>query len=351
VVFLFIPYRLRFCADELSERREKRSAANALGLGADVDEDLAAGCAAIERKYLEAEEGMNAVLAAGAALRWEAERIAPEAFVRSGEPDGTGTDGTGTDGTDGSGVAGSNRLRGALLDVFAEASNARDAFAKLTRPKLFFNEGAVGDAMAAAAAEAGVDASFGGIAPAVPTSPPRRSGAAAAVDEDEEKEEEEEEKKEEKEEEVEEKEEEKEEEVEEKEEKEEEVEEKEEEDAETNVEEDAETNVDGDAVTIVDDAAEAIIDDATVANADDAAEANVDGPRAPPPTAPEPPDSSPGSPLATTTAPTPAADDADGWLSDVSEAKDDAADAAAWADTSVDQIREESSESPGDNIG
>ena len=79
-------YRLRFCADELSERREKRSAANALGLGADVDEDLAAGCAAIERKYLEAEEGMNAVLAAGAALRWEAERIAPEAFVRSGEP-------------------------------------------------------------------------------------------------------------------------------------------------------------------------------------------------------------------------------------------------------------------------
>ena len=28
--FLFI-YRLRFCADELSERREKRSAANALG--------------------------------------------------------------------------------------------------------------------------------------------------------------------------------------------------------------------------------------------------------------------------------------------------------------------------------
>ena len=64
-------YRLRFCADELSERREKRSAANALGLGADVDDDLAAGCAAIERKYLEAEEGMNAVLAAGAALRWE----------------------------------------------------------------------------------------------------------------------------------------------------------------------------------------------------------------------------------------------------------------------------------------
>ena len=53
--------RLTFCADELSERREKRSAANALGLGADVDEDLAAGCAAIERKYLEAEEGMNAV--------------------------------------------------------------------------------------------------------------------------------------------------------------------------------------------------------------------------------------------------------------------------------------------------
>ena len=333
-------YRLRFCADELSERREKRSAANALGLGADVDDDLAAGCAAIERKYLEAEEGMNAVLAAGAALRWEAERIAPEAFVRSGEPDGTGKDGVGTDGADGadgSGVAGSNRLRGALLDVFAEASNARDAFTKLTRPKLFFNEGAVGEAMAAAAAEAGVDASFGGIAPAVPMSPPRRSGAAAAVDEDEEKEEE--------------KKEEKEEEEEEKEEKEEEVEEKEEEDAETNVDEDAETNVDEDAETNVDVAAEAIIDDAAEANADDAAEANVDGTGAPPPTAPEPPDSSPGSPLAPTTAPTPAADDADGWLSDVSEAKDDAADAAAWADTSVDQIREESSESPGDNIG
>ena len=46
-----------------------------------------------------------------------------------------------------------------------------------------------------------------------------------------------------------------------------------------------------------------------------------------------------------------AADDADGWLSDVSEAKDDAADAAAWADTSV-EVREESQqESPGDNIG
>ena len=44
----------------------------------------------------------------------------------------------------------------------------------------------------------------------------------------------------------------------------------------------------------------------------------------PPPTAPEPPDSSPGSPLAPTSAPTPAADDADGWLSDVSDAKDDA---------------------------
>jgi hypothetical protein len=324
---LFNPYRLRFCADELSERREKRSAASALGLGADVDDDLAAGCAAIERKYLEAEEGMNAVLAAGAALRWEAERIAPEAFVRSGEP-GTGTDGVGTDGadgTDGSGVAGSNRLRGALLDVFAEASNARDAFTKLTRPKLFFNEGAVGEAMAAAAAEAGVDASFGGIAPAVPVSPPRRSGAAAAVDEEKEEEEEEEEKEEEKEEEQE-KEEEKE----------------EEEDAVANVDEDAETNVDV--------AAEAIIDDATVANADDAAAANVDGTGAPPPTAPEPPDSSPGSPLATTTAPDPAADDADGWLSDVSEAKDDAADAAAWADTSV-EVREESSESPGDNIG
>ena len=337
---------MRFCADELSERREKRSAANALGLGADVDDDLAAGCAAIERKYLEAEEGMNAVLAAGAALRWEAERIAPEAFVRSGEPDGTGTDGTGTDGTDGtdgSGVAGSNRLRGALLDVFAEASNARDAFTKLTRPKLFFNEGAVGDAMAAAAAEAGVDASFGGIAPAVPMSPPRRSGAAAAVDEEKEKEEEEEE--EEKEEEQEKKEE-KEEEQEKEEEKE------EEEDTETNVDDAAETNVDVAAEAIIDVAAEAIIDDATVANADDDAEANVDGPGAPPPPiAPEPPDSSPGSPLAPTTAPTPAADDADGWLSDVSEAKDDAADAAAWADTSVDQIREESSESPGDKTG
>ena len=192
---VFFVYRLTFCADELRERRGKRKEANALGLGADVDEDLAAGCAAIERKYLEAEEGMNAVLAAGAALRWEAERIAPEAFVRSGEPGADGADVS--DG--GSGVAGSNPLRGALLDVFAEASEAREAFAKLTRP-VFFNEGTVGEAMAAAAAEAGVDASFGGIAPAEPMSPPRRSGAAAAVDEEkkEEKEEEKKEKKEEK---------------------------------------------------------------------------------------------------------------------------------------------------------
>ena len=197
MVFCFV-YRLTFCADELRERRGKRKEANALGLGADVDEDLAAGCAAIERKYLEAEEGMNAVLAAGAALRWEAERIAPEAFVRSGEPGADGADVS--DG--GSCVAGSNQLRGALLDVFAEASEAREAFAKLTRP-VFFNEGTVGEAMAAAAAEAGVDASFGGIAPAKPMSPPRRSGAAAAVDE--EKKEEKEEEKEEKEEEEEEK--------------------------------------------------------------------------------------------------------------------------------------------------
>ena len=56
--------------------------------------------------------------------------------------------------------------------------------------------------------------------------------------------------------------------------------------------------------------------------------------RAPPPTAPERPDSSRGD---APTEPDPAADpDADGWLSDVSDAEDDAKDdAAAWADTSV----------------
>ena len=129
--------RLAFCASELSEQRAKRAKARTLGLGADVEADLSSTCATIERKYLEAEEGMNAVLAAGAALRWEAERVAPEALKTA--------------------VPGSSPAGGALISVFEEAASLRDAFTKLERPSGFFNEEAVGGAMAAAAAEAGVD--------------------------------------------------------------------------------------------------------------------------------------------------------------------------------------------------
>ena len=129
--------RLAFCASELSEQRAKRAKARTLGLGADVEADLSSTCATIERKYLEAEEGMNAVLAAGAALRWEAERVAPEALKTA--------------------VPGSSPAGGELISVFEEAASLRDAFIKLERPSGFFNEEAVGGAMAAAAAEAGVD--------------------------------------------------------------------------------------------------------------------------------------------------------------------------------------------------
>ena len=102
-----------------------------------TEADLSSTCATIERKYLEAEEGMNAVLAAGAALRWEAERVAPEALKTA--------------------VPGSSPAGGELISVFEEAASLRDAFTKLERPSGFFNEEAVGGAMAAAAAEAGVD--------------------------------------------------------------------------------------------------------------------------------------------------------------------------------------------------
>ena len=125
-------YRLRFCADELSERREKRSAANALGLGADVDEDLAAGCAAIERKYLEAEEGMNAVPPRARRCDGKLERSPPEAFVRSGEPTVlVRTVLARTVGRYGRfGRRGFESPPGALLDVFAEASNSATRFTR-----------------------------------------------------------------------------------------------------------------------------------------------------------------------------------------------------------------------------
>jgi outer membrane biosynthesis protein TonB len=77
------------------------------------------------------------VLAAGAALRWEAERVAPEALKTA--------------------VPGSSPAGGELISVFEEAASLRDAFVELERPSGFFNEEAVGGAMAAAAAEAGVD--------------------------------------------------------------------------------------------------------------------------------------------------------------------------------------------------
>jgi hypothetical protein len=148
--------RLAFCASELSEQRAKRAKARTLGLGADVEADLSSTCATIERKYLEAEEGMNAVLAAGAALRWEAERVAPEALKTA--------------------VPGSSPTGGELISVFEEAASLRDAFTKLERPSGFFNEEAVGGAMAAAAAEAGVDGfALGAGIPAVIQEPPEEA--------------------------------------------------------------------------------------------------------------------------------------------------------------------------------
>ena len=148
--------RLAFCASELSEQRAKRAKARTLGLGADVEADLSSTCATIERKYLEAEEGMNAVLAAGAALRWEAERVAPEALKTA--------------------VPGSSPAGGELISVFEEAAALRDAFVELERPSGFFNEEAVGGAMAAAAAEAGVDGfALGAGIPAVIQEPPEEA--------------------------------------------------------------------------------------------------------------------------------------------------------------------------------
>ena len=148
--------RLAFCASELSEQRAKRAKARTLGLGADVEADLSSTCATIERKYLEAEEGMNAVLAAGAALRWEAERVAPEALKTA--------------------VPGSSPAGGELISVFEEAASLRDAFVELERPSGFFNEEAVGGAMAAAAAEAGVDGfALGAGIPAVIQEPPEEA--------------------------------------------------------------------------------------------------------------------------------------------------------------------------------
>ena len=151
--------RLAFCASELSEQRAKRAKARTLGLGADVEADLSSTCATIERKYLEAEEGMNAVLAAGAALRWEAERVAPEALKTA--------------------VPGSSPAGGELISVFEEAAALRDAFVELERPSGFFNEEAVGGAMAAAAAEAGVDGfALGAGIPAVIQEPPEEASTA-----------------------------------------------------------------------------------------------------------------------------------------------------------------------------
>jgi hypothetical protein len=164
--------RLAFCASELSEQRAKRAKARTLGLGADVEADLSSTCATIERKYLEAEEGMNAVLAAGAALRWEAERVAPEALKTA--------------------VPGSSPTGGELISVFEEAASLRDAFVELERPSGFFNEEAVGGAMAAAAAEAGVDGfALGAGIPAVIQEPPEEAStveekSAAAGEEAEE---------------------------------------------------------------------------------------------------------------------------------------------------------------------
>ena len=71
--------RLNFCAAELGETRSKQARAAELGLGGDVASDLSAAAATIERKYLEAEDGMTAVLAAGAALKREALGIVPMA--------------------------------------------------------------------------------------------------------------------------------------------------------------------------------------------------------------------------------------------------------------------------------
>ena len=71
--------RLTFCAQELGETRSKQARAAELGLGGDVASDLSAATATIERKYLEAEDGMKAVIAAGATLKREAEVVVPAA--------------------------------------------------------------------------------------------------------------------------------------------------------------------------------------------------------------------------------------------------------------------------------
>ena len=116
--------RLAFCASELSEQRAKRAKARTLGLGADVEADLSSTCATIERKYLEAEEGMNAVLAAGAALRWEAERVAPEALKTA--------------------VPGSSPAGGELISVFEEAAVAARRVCGAGAAEWFFQRGGGG---------------------------------------------------------------------------------------------------------------------------------------------------------------------------------------------------------------
>jgi hypothetical protein len=291
--------RLAFCASELSEQRAKRAKARTLGLGADVEADLSSTCATIERKYLEAEEGMNAVLAAGAALRWEAERVAPEALKTA--------------------VPGSSPAGGELISVFEEAASLRDAFVELERPSGFFNEEAVGGAMAAAAAEAGVDGfALGAGIPAVVQELPEEASTVeekhvAAGEEIEEEAEAE-------------------------------VETETEPEAEVQPEVEAETEPEAEPAPEVKPEAEPEPVPEVKPEAEPEPEIEVK-----PSTEPELMSSSgflPTDSPAPPPAPAAAGDDADGWLSDVSESKDDDDSSSEtenthdWADTSVEVAEE-----------
>jgi hypothetical protein len=291
--------RLAFCASELSEQRAKRAKARTLGLGADVEADLSSTCATIERKYLEAEEGMNAVLAAGAALRWEAERVAPEALKTA--------------------VPGSSPAGGELISVFEEAASLRDAFVELERPSGFFNEEAVGGAMAAAAAEAGVDGfALGAGIPAVIQELPEEASTVeekhpAAGEEIEEEDEVE-------------------------------VEAEAEPEAEVQPEVEAETEPEAEPAPEVKPEAEPEPVPEVKPEAEPEPEIEVK-----PSTEPELMSSSgflPTDSPAPPPAPAAAGDDADGWLSDVSESKDDDDSSSEtenthdWADTSVEVAEE-----------
>lgn len=151
--------RLTFCAQELRETRSKQACAAELGLGGDAASDLTRH--RFERQYLEAEDGMAAVLAAGDTLKREAESIVPAAV----------------NGVGGNGVtaAAAGDQPGALLSVFADVDTLRAEFEALERPEF------TAEAEAKLAAEAEAEAAVAAAMAAKAATEAAEAEAAAAA--------------------------------------------------------------------------------------------------------------------------------------------------------------------------